>query len=514
MKHDETKKHDETNMHDETRDKAYWLDRAGRLSFPDHAVIAGEQTLAVGGASFTCFSAIDGRELTRLPQCDARDADRSVASARKVFESGIWSQMAPAARKRVLCRFADAIDDHTHELALIESLDMGKPIADSLSVDVPAASRCVRWSAEAIDKVYGEVAPTPAHQLGLITREPLGVVAAIVPWNFPMLMAAWKIGPALATGNCVILKPSEKSSLSALRLAQLALDAGVPPGVFDVLTGAGPEAGEPLARHADVDGLVFTGSTAVGKHLAALCASSNMKRSFMECGGKNPNIVFADAPCLDEAASAAAQAIFYNQGEVCTAGSRLLVERTIGEEFINKVIEHARAFAPGHPLDPATTMGAIVDRKQFDTIMRYIEHGRREGARLRYGGDSRPVADGGCYIEPTVFDGVTQPMTIAREEIFGPVLACTFFDSADEALAQANDTEYGLAAALWTSNLSRAHRVAAQLRAGSVWVNQYDGGDMTAPFGGYKQSGNGRDKSLHALEKYTEIKATWIKLQP
>lgn len=338
------------------------------------------------------------------------------------------------------------------------------------------------------------------------------MVAAIVPWNFPLIMASWKFAPALAAGNSFILKPSEKSPLSAIRIAQLALEAGIPKGVFNVLPGFGNTVGKALALHADVDVLAFTGSTAVAKQLLIYAGQSNLKRVWLEAGGKSPNIVFADAPDLHAAAQAAASAIAFNQGEVCTAGSRLLVERSIKDQFIPMVVEALKAWTPGHALDPATTVGAVVDGRQLESVLRYIEVGKKEGARLLAGGNRILEDTGGLYIEPTIFEGVTNAMTIAREEIFGPVLSVITFDTVEEALSIANDSIFGLAAGVWTRDLSKAHRVARGLRAGSVWVNQYDGGDMTAPFGGFKQSGNGRDKSLHAFDKYTELKATWIKL--
>ncbi|OHC13512.1 MAG: aldehyde dehydrogenase PuuC, partial [Pseudomonadales bacterium GWC2_63_15] len=345
-----------------------------------------------------------------------------------------------------------------------------------------------------------------------VTREPVGVVAAIVPWNFPLMMACWKLGPALATGNSVVLKPSEKSPLTAIRIAQLAIDAGIPAGVLNVLPGYGHTVGKALALHMDVDTLVFTGSTRVAKQLMIYAGESNMKRVWLEAGGKSPNIVFADAPDLEAAAQAAAGAIAFNQGEVCTAGSRLLVERSIRERFLPMVVEALKGWKPGNPLDPATNVGALVDTQQLNTVLGYIEAGRGAGAQVLIGGQRTLEETGGLYVEPTIFDGVDNAMKIAQEEIFGPVLSVITFDSAEEAIAIANDTPYGLAAAVWTADLSKAHRTARALRAGSVWVNQYDGGDMTAPFGGFKQSGNGRDKSLHAFDKYTELKATWIQL--
>jgi len=498
-----------------THNLAYWQQQAQQKiddGIEGRAFINGEYRHALQNKSFTCISPIDSKKLAEIAQCQSDDADIAVTAARKVFEQGTWSKLAPVKRKTILLKLADLIEENKIELALLETLDMGKPISDAIHVDLPGTIRAIRWSAEAIDKIYDQVAPTSDNELGLVTHEAVGVVAAIVPWNFPLTMASWKLGPALAAGNSVILKPSEKSPLTAIKLAQLAKDAGLPAGVLNVLPGFGHEIGKALALHNDIDTLVFTGSTATAKQLMIYSGESNMKRVWTEAGGKSPNIVFADAPNLDNAAQAAAAAICFNQGEVCTAASRLLVEASIKDEFIDKVKIAMQTWQAGDPLDPNTNVGAIVDQNQYQRVLGYINKGRDEGATLCCGGNAADVVTGGLYIQPTMFSDVENKMIIASEEIFGPVLAVITFNTMEEAIEIANDTPYGLAAGIWTRDLSKAHKMAKAIRAGSVWVNQWDGGDMTAPFGGFKQSGNGRDKSLHAFSKYTEIKATWIKL--
>ena len=490
-----------------------WHERAAKLAIDGRAFIDGLRVDARSGTRFDCLSPIDGRKLAEVARCGAADADAAVASARRAFEDGRWSGMAPGARKRVLVRFADLMLAHRDELALLETLDMGKPIRYSLSVDVQLAQNCIRWYGEAIDKIYDQVAPTGADSLALVTREPVGVVAAIIPWNYPMLMAAWKIGPALASGNSLVLKPSEKAPLSCLRLAELALEAGVPPGVFNVLPGYGLEVGSALGLHMDVDCIAFTGSTRVGKQIVQMAGQSNLKRAWTELGGKSANIVCADCPDLDAAVESAIGSIYFNQGESCNAPSRLFVDAAIKDAFLEKALALMPRYAPGDPLDEDTVMGAIVDPVQMKTVLGYIEDGKAAGARLLAGGVAARPDSGGLYIEPTLFDGVEPGMRIAREEIFGPVLSVLSFTDLDEAVRQANATPYGLAAAVWTADLGKAIRTSRALRAGTVHVNQYDNDDITVPFGGYKQSGNGRDKSLHAFDKYTELKTTWIQVR-
>jgi len=490
---------------------AQWQERAASLRIEGRAFINGGWRDAADGRSFPSINPANGEKLADIAWCGERDVNLAVAAARSAFEQGNWPQLAPRERGRILKRFAASIREHLEELALLETLDAGKPIGDTLSVDVPGAAYCVEWFAEAIDKIGGELAPVDPSLVGLISREPIGVVAAVVPWNFPILMASWKFGPALAAGNAVIVKPSEKSPLTAIRIAQLAKEAGIPDGIFQVLPGAG-DTGRLLAQHHDVDCVAFTGSTAVGKLIASYGAQSNLKRVWLELGGKSPNIVLGDCKDIAAAARAAAGAIFYNMGEMCTAGSRVLVERSIRERFLAELKKAAERYVPGDPLDPDTRMGAIVDRIQYDKVLSYIDKGQAEGAILLNGGRAT-MTERGLFIEPTIFDCPRPDLTICREEIFGPVLSVITFDSTEEAIRIANDSEYGLAAAVWTADLTTAHTVARRLRAGTVWVNCYDeGGDMNFPFGGYKQSGNGRDKSLHALEKYTELKSTLIKL--
>jgi acyl-CoA reductase-like NAD-dependent aldehyde dehydrogenase len=491
---------------------AEWNTRARALKPQTLAFIDGSYRAAASGRTFDAISPIDGRVTAQVAECEQADVDRAVAAARRSFEDGRWACAAPAHRKKVLVKLAELMAAHGDELALLETVDVGKPIQDSIAVDVAASVRTVAWYGEAIDKVYGEIAPTAPDAIGLISREPIGVVAAVVPWNFPLMMACWKIAPALAAGNSVVLKPAEQSPLSAIRLAQLAAEAGIPDGVFNVVPGFGETAGAGLGRHPDVDAIAFTGSTEVGKLFLKYASESNLKHVGLECGGKSPNIVFADCPDLDAAARAAAEGIFYNQGEVCSAGSRLLVQESVRDAFLEKVAAHGRTMAPGDPLDPATRTGAMVTKEHMQRVLGFIHDSSVDGARNILGGRQVRQETGGYYIEPTIFADVDPASRLAQEEVFGPVLASFTFRSFDEAVAMANNTRYGLGAGVWTSNLNVAHRMARAIRAGSVWVNCYDTGDTTVPFGGFKQSGTGRDKSLHALLKYTQLKTTWIAL--
>ncbi|WP_119274196.1 aldehyde dehydrogenase [Taklimakanibacter deserti] len=483
-----------------------------QVSYRNQAFINGKFAPSASGKTFDRISPIDGKVLTKVAECDKEDVERAVKAARAVFEKGTWSQMAPAQRKRILLKWVALIEKHREELALLETLDVGKPIANALAVDLASSIRCLQWYAETTDKVYDELAPARPDSISMITREPIGVVGCVVPWNFPLLMASWKLGPALATGNSVILKPAEQSPLTALRVAELAAEAGLPEGVLNVLPGFGETAGQALGRHMDVDMIAFTGSTEVGKYFLRYAGESNMKHVALETGGKSPNIVFGDVADINHAAATAAAGVFYNSGQVCTAATRIIVQEKIKDQFIELVAKHADKWRPKDPLDPKTTMGAMVDESQMDRVLGYIDIGRKEGAKVAFGGERARRNTGGFYVEPTIFDDVKNSMRIAQEEIFGPVVATITFKDDEEAVKIANDTIYGLQASLWTRDITRAHKVARALRAGTVNINSTDGGDITAPFGGYKQSGIGRDKSLHALEKYQQIKHTYIQL--
>jgi gamma-glutamyl-gamma-aminobutyraldehyde dehydrogenase len=485
---------------------------AGSLKLPGDAIIGGKHVPSASGRTFANVTPRNGRVLNHVAQCDDIDVDAAVKSARQAFEDGRWRKLHYRDKKRILFKLAELMERDAENLAVLESLDVGKPITNALQGDVPNAIRTLRYYAEALDKIYGEVGPEAPDRFSFVLHEPLGVVGAIVPWNFPLHMAMWKVAPALAMGNSVILKPAEQSPLTALKLGELALEAGLPAGVLNVVPGLGAEAGKALALHNDVDMIAFTGSGAVGKLLMQYSGQSNLKRISLELGGKSPHIIFADCPDLERAATEAAWGVFYNAGQVCTAGSRLLVAETIADDFLDRLLATARRIVAGDPLEPATTSGAMVSEEQMKTALRYIETAKREGGALTLGGNRTRAESGGFYVEPTVFDRVQPGATLAREEVFGPVLAVTRFSTPDDAIRIANDSTYGLAAGLWTKDISLAHRAAREIRAGLVWINGWDSCDITMPFGGFKQSGFGRDRSLHALHKYADLKSVSITL--
>ena len=467
------------------------------------------------GRRFLTENPATGQSITDVAEGGVADVDAAVAAARSAADRGVWARIDPGARKRILLAWADSIDANARELGLIETIDAGKPISDTVGLDMPETAACIRWHAEAIDKLYGQVAPSPEGTVATITREPVGVVGAVVPWNYPAQMAAWKLGPALATGNSVVIKPASTTSLSLLRLAELGTEAGIPDGVLNVVTGPGDTVGAAIGRHPDIDCVAFTGSTEVGRRFLSWSAETNLKRVLLELGGKSPQIVFRDVTDMAHVASQAAVAIFWNMGENCSAGSRLIVHRSRKDALVEALQAELASWPAGDPLDPATKIGALISRPHLDRVLGYVQIGRQEGARLLTGGERILEDTGGYFIGPTIFDGVRNDMRIAREEIFGPVLSVIEFDTEDEAVAIANDTSYGLAASIYTDDLNVAHRVARDLRAGTVAVNAYAEGDMTTPFGGYKQSGfGGHDKSVHAHDQYTELKTTWIALKP
>jgi gamma-glutamyl-gamma-aminobutyraldehyde dehydrogenase len=501
----------------ESHDKQKWQDAAKQAlsQLETRLFIDGEYCDALEGGRFNTVNPASGKPLAKMSRGMPEDIDRAVAAAKTAFRSGCWSRIAPRERMDILYRFADLIDENAEQLAVLETLDMGKPISDVVGEDLPAVIATIRFMAEGIDKIEGSVTNTDNDALHLVIREPLGVVGCISPWNYPLLMATWKIAPALAAGNTVVLKPAEQSPLSALRLAELFVRAGGPPGVLNVVNGMGETAGKALALHNDVAKISFTGSTDVGKLILQYAGRSNMKRVALECGGKSPQIFMADLPDLERAVGAAYNGVYANMGEVCSAGSRLLVERPIYNAFIERfVAEGKNAYVPGDPLDPATNMGPLVDRDSQQRVLRMIEGGKREGATLHFGGDTPTGLEHGAYVNPTLFGDVSNDMSIARNEIFGPVASVIPFEGPDEAIAIANDTIYGLAAGIWTRDLNRAMRLVKNIEAGVVWVNSYEDGDMTQPFGGYKQSGQARDKCLDSLKSYTQGKSAWFRLDP
>ncbi len=496
-------------------DSTSWHGAAEKMKtgYETRLFIGGKYVDATDGGRFENINPATGEVLSEFSAGTAKDIDSAVASALKAYRSGVWSRMDPRRRMRVMYRYAQLIRDNTEQLALMDTLDMGKPISDMFNIDVPATAETIQFMGECIDKLEGAVTNTEYDVMHFVLREPLGVVGAITPWNYPLLMATWKIAPALAAGNSVVLKPAEQSPTSAGRLAELFIEAGGPDGVFNVVPGMGETAGQALSLHNDVAKITFTGSTAVGKLMLQYAGQSNMKKVGLECGGKSPQIFMGDIDDLPRAVKGAYDGIYANMGEVCNAGSRLLVDRKIYGDFVDQFVAEGKdAYVPGDPLDPGSSMGPLVTHADQDRVLGMIEQGKKEGAKLAFGGGTPDGLNDGAFVEPTLVTDVTNNMSIAQQEIFGPVATVIPFDGVDEAIDIANDTIYGLCSGVWTSNINTALRFVKKLEAGVVYVNCYDEGDMTQPFGGYKQSGNARDKCFDSMKSYTQTKSAWIRL--
>lgn len=485
--------------------------RSRKIS-PQAHLIDGKQKPSQDGRQLDVISPIDGKAFTKIAAGGAADMNAAIASARKTFDSGIWSDMDPKMRKNILLKWAELVEADALNLAVMGVRDNGTEIGMAYKAEPGSAAGTIRFYAEAIDKIYGEVAPTAADRLGLIHKTPVGVIGVIVPWNFPMMIGTWKLAPALAAGNTVVLKPPEIASLTLLRLGQLALEAGMPPGVLNIVTGKGRIVGETLALSMDVDAIVFTGSGATGRRLLEYSARSNLKRVYLELGGKSPQVVFNDMPDFDLAVKTAASSIFRNSGQVCIAASRLLVQEDVHDEFVAAIVKHAKALSVGDPLNMENQIGAVTSSNQLEQNIRFVETAKSDGAYLETGGRAVLTETGGYYMEPTVFTNVEQSSDLMQNEVFGPVLAAATFKDENEAISKANGTAFGLSSSVWTSNLSRAHRMVRHIKAGVVHVNTYGGASISMPLGGVKQSGNGHDKSLHALDKYFDLKTAWIAL--